>query len=254
MEIGEFWCSRLTTTLVILITMTRRPAGPEVSDQPSPPRLGIILIDPQHLVRAGMTLIISTQPDLEVVAEAGSAEEGLQAAKELRRRQQVVAVIGTSLTGDQDVYWLIRAMREVIPAMRVLACAHRPDPNTISRALFSGADGVINKSVPPEEFIDALRRAGRGEVVLQGLPAGSLGTVALGIERQREEQKILTGREREVLTAAAEGLTARQIGKRLGVRERTVTTHLGHIYRKLGTPGRVSAISAAAKAGLVTIH
>jgi DNA-binding NarL/FixJ family response regulator len=225
----------------------------ESSEEAPPRRLGIILIDPEHLVRAGMTLIVSTQPDLEVVAEAATAEEGLEVARALPHRSQAVAVIGTNLTGSQDVYWLIRAMRDVMPSMRVLACAHSPDPNTISRALFFGADGVINKSVPPQEFIDALRRAGRGEVVLQGLPAGSLGTVALGIERQRDEQRILTGREREVLTAAAEGLTARQIGRRLGVRERTVTTHLGHIYRKLGTPGRISAISAAARAGLVTI-
>src|SRR5207244_6423856 len=83
-------------------------------------------------------------------------------------------------------------------------------------------------------------------------PADYLGEVAVGIELQ-DEGPPLTEREREVLCVAAEGLTARQIAARLGLAERTVTTHLAHIYGKLGVGGRVEAITEAARAGLVTV-
>ena len=72
------------------------------------------------------------------------------------------------------------------------------------------------------------------------------------MERQRATTPILTDREKAVLVAAADGLTAREIGRRLGVSERTVTTHLNHIYRKLNVSSRVAALSTAWRLGLIT--
>jgi DNA-binding CsgD family transcriptional regulator len=88
-------------------------------------------------------------------------------------------------------------------------------------------------------------------VVLEGLPIDALGSVTVHMEVVSEAEAILTDREIQVISAASEGLTARQIGRRLGVRERTVTTHLGRIYKKLGANGRVSALSRARTFGLV---
>ena len=96
----------------------------------------------------------------------------------------------------------------------------------------------------PVRFVDAIRRTAQGEVVLEGLPRGAFGEMTESMDRQRAAESVLTEREKEVLTVAAEGLTARQIGRRLGVRERTVTTHLGRIYRKLGATSRVAAIGS----------
>ncbi len=87
--------------------------------------------------------------------------------------------------------------------------------------------------------------------MLEGLPRGALGRIAEGVEGQRAGAAILTARERQILTVAAEGITARQIGRRLGVQERTVTTHLGRIYQKLGANNRVAAITAATRSGLL---
>jgi len=111
----------------------------------------------------------------------------------------------------------------------------------------------VDKSVEAEEFLGALRSAQAGEMVLAGPTVEAVGDIADGIDRRREVEVRLTAREREVLTVAAEGLTARQIGERLGVRERTVTTHLGRIYGKLGVGTRLAAIRAAARSGLVTV-
>lgn len=215
--------------------------------------LGIVLIDPLRVVRVGLRLFIEEQSDMHVMAEASTSEEGLEAVRTLRRKTRVVVLVGLGLGGSQDAFSLIRTVRETFPSLVILAMGSNGDGMAVSRALFVGADGYVDKNFEPEYFLDALRHAADGEVVLGGVPRDWMGEIAEGLERQREATPILTERELEVLVIAAEGLTARQIGHRLGVRERTVTTHLGRIYSKLGVGGRVSAVRAAARVGLVTV-
>jgi two-component system response regulator DevR len=216
--------------------------------------LGVVLIDPLHVVRAGLRLFMEEQPDMRVMAEASNAEQGLAAIRELRQKTRVVVLVGLGLAGTQDAFWLIRTIRDTFPSLVILAMGSNGDGMAVSRALFVGADGYVDKNYEPPQFLEALRQAVAGEVVLGGVPRNWLGEIADGLERQRESISILTERELEVLAVAAEGLTAREIGRRLGVRERTVTTHLGRIYSKLGVGGRVGAVRAAARVGLVTVN
>ena len=215
-------------------------------------RLGVVLVDALPVVRAGLAMLVEDRPDMEVLAEAGTAEDALRAIVRIRR-SRVVVLIGLGLEGEKDAFWLIRTVRERFPAFAILSCGAKADPMAISRALFMGADGFVDKNVDPVEFLKSLRAAADGEMVLAGPPTEWVGAIADGIERRREVELKLTDREREVLTVAAEGLTAREIGERLGVRERTVTTHLGRIYGKLGVGSRVAAIRAATISGLVSV-
>jgi DNA-binding NarL/FixJ family response regulator len=189
---------------------------------------------------------------MDVLAEAGTAEEALDAIRRIRR-SHVGVLVSLGLEGEHDSYWLIRTIRDHFPGLSVLACGANADPLSISRALFSGADGFLDKSSDPVEFLQSLRKGATGEMVLAGPPTEWVGAIAEGIERRRLVETTLTDREREVLMVAAEGLTARQIASRLGVRERTVTTHLGRIYSKLGVGTRVAAIRMATDAGLVSV-
>jgi DNA-binding NarL/FixJ family response regulator len=205
-----------------------------------------------HTVRAGLGMLLSTPGDAEVLVEEGSADEAMGSLRRLRRRSGVVALVALGLRGDHDSFWLIRELRDVYPSFAILAFSSRAEQVSISRALFAGADGFVHKNSPPSEFLAAVHAASRGELVMHGLEEGSLGAIVVGIDDQIGSERILTVRERQILTVATEGLTARQIGTRLGVRERTVTTHLAHIYKKLGVSGRVSAIAVASRTGLVT--
>jgi two-component system response regulator DevR len=230
---------------------TRSVAGPPVGSN-SPRRLGVILVDPLPVVRAGTRLLIDDRPDMEVLAEAGSADEGIEAIMRVRRTR-VVVLVGLGLTGEHDGYWLIRTLRQRYPTHAILGFGANADPSSISRALFVGADGFVDKNIDPVDFLQALRRAADREMVL-AIPASSaVGRIVEGIERRREVEVKLTEREREVLVVAAEGLTARQIATRLGVRERTVTTHLARIYGKLGVGSRLAAIRMASQSGLVSV-
>lgn len=227
--------------------------APATAAPPLPLRLGVVVADAVHMIRAGLRLLIESQPDMEVLAEAASGDEGIQLVRRLRRRTRVVALIGLGLSGEHDAFWLLRAIRERCPSWSILACGVNVDRLAISRALFVGADGFVDQSALPPQFFDAIRGVASGELVLAGVPPDWLGPIVEGIDRHRDGDATLTVRERQVLSVAAEGLTAREIGRRLGMSERTVTTHLCNIYDKLGVSGRVEALTAAARSGLVSI-
>lgn len=197
-------------------------------------------------------MVFAAEPGMEVLGDAGNVVDGIEMVRECTRHKDAVVLVGLEFLGELDSFSLIREIRSDFPAMMVLATGTDLNQRAVSRALFMGADGFIHKNSEPERFVEAARRAAAGELVLEGLPRGALGEIVEGIDAQRNAPSILTDRELSVLSAAGEGLTAREIGRRLGVAERTVTTHLNHIYRKLGVNGRVAALSVAGQMGIVT--
>ncbi|MCD6023000.1 MAG: response regulator containing a CheY-like receiver domain and an DNA-binding domain protein [Actinomycetia bacterium] len=220
-------------------------------DDADRPSQDVVVVEPFAVVRAGLIGTIDASPGLKVVASAASAEEAMVVVE---RRAGLVILVSMGLAGEQDAFWLIRSIRERFPGHVILAMGANADPNAVSRALFTGADGFVDKNVEVEQFLSAIRGAGEEEVVIAGPAADSVGTIAEGIERRRSLAFRLTRREREVLVVAAEGLTAREIADRLGVRERTVTTHLARIYGKLGVGNRLAALRLAARSGLVSLR
>jgi DNA-binding NarL/FixJ family response regulator len=218
----------------------------------SHPLLGVVIVEPFAVVRAGLVRTIAEHPGLEVLADVSGAEQAVPAVDGVRGKRAVV-LVAMGLAGEHDAYWLIRTLRERSPEHVILGMGANADPQVVSRALFVGADGFVDKNVELEEFMSAIERASGEEVVIAGPAASSVGQIAEGIERRRSVSLRLTRREREVLTIAAEGLTAREIAERLGVRERTITTHLARIYGKLGVGSRLAALRVAARSGLVSI-
>ena len=222
------------------------------SEERTPPRHDVVIVEPFPVVREGLGLIIEASPGLIVAGTSASAEEAVAMIERLERTHLVV-LVSMGLAGELDAYWLIRVLRERFPGLVILGLGANADPHAVSRALFTGADGFIDKNVEVEEFLGAIRDASEAEVVIAGPAAASVGTIAEGIERRRSQNFRLTRREREVLVVASEGLTAREIADRLGVRERTVTTHLARIYGKLGVGNRLAALRLAARSGLLMV-
>jgi len=212
--------------------------------------LPVVVVDPLPVVRAGLALLLAGDGGFDVVAQVSDAEQGLVALAAAPAGSLVT--VGLAIDGPRNAFWLIESIRARFPSSVVVAVGARSDAVTISRALFSGADGFVDKDVDPAEFLDAIRAAVAGQMVLAGPPSDWMGAIAGGLERDRSGDAWLTLRERQVLSVAAEGLTARQIAERLGVRERTITTHLSRIYAKLGVRTRIAAIRTATAAGLVS--
>jgi len=215
--------------------------------------IGVVLLEPLGIVRASLRMVFEAESDIEVIGEASKAEEALEVATSLPTNSGVVVLAGLEFAGEHDSYWLIRSIRDRSPQLTILATGTDLTHSAISQALFVGADGFVHKNSPPERFLEATRRAAGGELVLEGLPRGALGGIVDGVEQHRASTPVLTEREQTVLASAADGLTARELGRRLGVSERTITTHLNNIYRKLGANGRVSALSTAMRLGMLSL-
>jgi DNA-binding NarL/FixJ family response regulator len=217
-------------------------------------QVGIVVVDPLPIVTEGLEMFLGSQEGFEILGQANSADQAITRMDALKRFTNVVVLVALETGGEHDAFWLIRQLRERHPTCVVVACSANSMKSSISRALFAGADGYINKRADPLEFMDGLRRAAHGELVLTGLPADWFGDIAEGVAKEGDTRPLLTERERQILLVAAEGLSAREIAQRLSLAERTVTTHLTNIYSKLGVHGRVAAITAAARAGLVAVE
>lgn len=212
-------------------------------------RRAVIVVDPLPVVRAGLSMLLASRPGFEVVAGVGTAADALAA---LEGVPTACVLVGLGLEGPNDAYWLTETIRDRFPNATVIALGSRSDTMTISRALLSGAGAFVDKTVEPDEFLDSMDLAVAGEMVLAGPPSEWVGAIAGALDQGDRPDGPLTFRERQVLSVASEGLTSREIADRLGVRERTVTTHLSRIYGKLGVRSRVAALRAATTAGLIS--
>ena len=233
--------------------MSEAPRGPALGTaRRSPRRLGVILVDPLPVVRAGTRLLIDDRPDMEVLAEAGDADQAVEAITRVRRTR-VVVLVGLGLAGEHDAYWLIRTLRQRYPTHAILGSARTPTPHrSAGRCSWAPTASSTRTSTPWSSCRrSAVRPTARW--CWRSRASSVVGQIVEGIERRREVEVKLTDREREVLVVAAEGLTARQIATRLGVRERTITTHLARIYGKLGVGSRLAAIRMASQSGLVSV-
>jgi len=216
-------------------------------------RVGVVIVEPVGVVRASLQMVFQAEPDFDVLGLADEPQLGLEIVSQSRGHANTVVLVGLEFAGEQDSLWLIRAIRDTSPQLVILATGTELNRGAISQALFMGADCFIHKNSAPERYVGAARRAAAGELVLEGLPRGALGGIVEEMDNHRMSATVLTDREQMVLVTAAEGLTAREMGRRLGVSERTVTTHLNNIYRKLGANGRVSALSTAIRTGVLTV-
>jgi DNA-binding NarL/FixJ family response regulator len=145
---------------------------PPTGDEPSRP-LKIVIADYPTIVRAGIASLLSAQPGMEILAAGATADQCLEALRGLRRQIDVLLLVGLGIPGERGSLWLIRSVRDQFPTVPILACGANADDMTVSQALFTGADGFVSKDVEPEAFVDAVRRAAEGHLVLEGVRRGA---------------------------------------------------------------------------------
>ncbi|MGH3624149.1 MAG: response regulator transcription factor, partial [Sciscionella sp.] len=171
------------------------------------------------------------ESDIEVVAEVGSGDEVLDAA---RRTQPDVALLDVQMPG-KDGLTAAAELAGALPACRVVVCTTFGRPGYLARAMSAGAVGFVVKDAPPEQLVDAVRRVHRGlRVVDPALASGP---------------SPLTDRERDVLRSASDGGTVADIAKMLYLSEGTVRNHLSAAIGKTGARTRAGAVKFAEDRG-----
>ena len=212
----------------------------------------ILLVDDHLSFRQPLAFMFAKEPDLEVVAQAGSIAEA-------RTQFSGVDIVLVDLDlPDGSGVELIRELRRANPqAMAVVltASVRRAD---VARAVEAGAAEVLHKSRSILEIVDALRRLMAGESLLS--PAEAVDLLRF-VGQQRERDRVaraaigrLTQREREVLAALADGLHDREIAERLHIQTETVRTHMVNLLHKIGVDSRLQALVFAVKYGLVDLQ
>jgi DNA-binding NarL/FixJ family response regulator len=202
----------------------------------------VMVVDDHAVVRAGLTRVLGTAPDLKIVAQAAGGADAVHLVEEVRPD---VVLMDVSMP-DMDGVTATRRILEAHPEACVVALTSFSDRDRVIAMVDAGARGYLVKDGDPEELIRAIRAAAAG-----GSPLAPVAAAALLRSRQmRACLDDLTAREREVLELLAAGLANRAIGARLGVTEATVKAHLTRIYTRLGVADRVSAAMRARELGL----
>ncbi len=205
------------------------------------------------MVRAGLRMILESQPDLEVVGEAANGREAVELAA--RRRPDVILMdVRMPVLDGIEATRQITRERSGTVARVVILTTYELDEYVFD-GLAAGASAFLLKHAPPEELIRAIRVVAAGDALLAPSVTRRLieefGRRPAPTTRTPEALGKLTERELEVLRLLARGLTNAEIGARLSVGETTVKTHVGHVLGKLGLRDRVQAIILAYEAGLV---
>lgn len=207
----------------------------------------ILLTDDHPVMREGLRLVLSTQPDFQVVGEAASGAEALALARALRPD---VTLMDLEMPDTDGVGAIRRILREMPGARIVVYTAFYSDEQILG-AMRAGARGYLLKGGPREEIFRAVRVAHAGGSLIEPLVASRLLRQVSQPAGQGSEP--LTARETEVLCLLARGLANKAIAVELGTTERTVKFHVSSILGKLGVTNRTEAVTAAASRGLISL-
>jgi DNA-binding NarL/FixJ family response regulator len=224
------------------------PAGPSAGRQ-----IRVLLVDDDPLVRAGLSMILSSADDLCVV---GEAQDGAEVPDAVRRHRPDVVLMDVRMP-RVDGLTATRAVTALPEPPKVVVLTTFGLDEYVFRALEAGASGFLLKDTPPRELVSAVRVVAAGEAMLS--PAvtrtliGHFAAESARDRRQAARERLdgLTPRERDVLVGVGRGLSNAEIGRELFMSEATVKTHVSHLLLKLGCGNRVQVAILAHEAGLL---
>ncbi len=212
----------------------------------------LILADDHRLVRDGIKSLLNGATDITVLAEA---ENGAQAAELAEQHKPTVMLLDISMPHLNGLE-AIKAIKSRSPETKVVMLSMHEEPEYIIKSLKNGASGYLLKTVARDELLKAIRTIAEGEVyyqsdvaqtVMQSFSSESLKDAS----PKAENMPILTEREKEVLHCVAEGLSTKQIAKKLFISPRTVEVHRSNIIKKLGAQNAAELVRLAIQYGLI---
>jgi DNA-binding NarL/FixJ family response regulator len=208
---------------------------------PAVARASVLVVDDHVLVRTGVANIIGHEPDLHVVAEAANGLEALDAFDRYHPDVTLLDLRMPILEGVETV----RRMRERDPNAKVIVLTTYDTDEDIARALQAGAKAYVLKDISADALVACIHDVLAGKTYLAPAAAAKLA--------ERITQVQLTPRELAALRLMADGRSNKEIANALGISERTVKTHLGHLFEKLGVTSRTEAVKVASRRGLVRL-
>ena len=212
----------------------------------------VVVVDDQALVRGGFAMVLGHQDDIEVVAEAGT---GLEAVEAVQTHRPDVVLMDIRMPEMDGLEATTRIVDEADWSVRVLILTTFDPDEYVYRALRAGASGFVLKDIPPEDLVGAVRTVADGGALLSpSITRRLIGQFAdrLAIDSSLSARlERLTDREREVLAAIARGLNNAEISAALFIGAATVKSHVSSIFTKVGLRDRTQAVIFAYESGLI---
>jgi len=207
--------------------------------KPSPAPIRLLLVDDHPVMRAGMANVLGMDPDFEVVAQADDGESALLL---WHQHRPDVTLLDISMGGIDGIDTL-RRLRQDHPAARVLMLTSSEANEDVRFALKAGACGYVTKNIRASELADAIRTVDAGGMVLSEELKRKLS--------EDDGNRHLTLREMDVLGLVRQGFTNDEIGRLLGISERTARAHMGTIMEKLNASDRAAAVARGFETGIL---
>jgi len=208
--------------------------------------ISVLVVDDHAVVREGLRTFLELQDGIAVVGEAADGEEAVRQAEALRPDVVVMDLVMPRLDG----VGAMRELRRRLPATRVIVLTSFTEDERLLPAIQAGAAGYLLKNVAPAELARAVRAAHAGEALLDPVIAARLVEAIAQPAGGAPVTEKLTAREQEVLALIARGFSNKRIARELGIAEKTVKTHVGHVLSKLGVTDRTQAAVHAVRMGL----
>jgi DNA-binding NarL/FixJ family response regulator len=206
----------------------------------------VILADDHTVMRQGVRMLLTLDPDIEVVGEASNGQE----AVELARQLEPDVVLMDLLMPVMDGLTAITVIRRDLPQTEIVALTSVLEDSVVTDVVRAGAIGYLLKDASGEEVIRAVKSAAAGQVHLSPQAAAKL----IKDVRSPEHPQALTQRETDVLKLLARGHSNKEIAQALNIGEKTVHSHVGAILSKLKVPSRTQAALYAIRTGLVSLN
>lgn len=223
----------------------------ERSRQTAERPIRVVLCDDHALFRAGMRLILRSQPDVELAGEAADGKEAVELVERLRPDVVLMDIRMPGLDGIAATERIVERMGERAPRIVVLTTLDLDD--AVSRAVRAGANGFVLKAGEPELVLAAIRTVHAGGQLFSANAAVELirGTVAARVPEPPEDYRRLSAREQEIFLLVARGLSNQEIAEREYVSTGTVKTHVSNILTRLGLRSRIQVVVYAYEHGLM---
>jgi two-component system response regulator NreC len=213
-------------------------------------KIRLLLVDDHQVVRSGLRMLLGNESDVEIVADAGTAAEALEAVKQFHPNVVLMDIGLPDLSGIDAT----KLIKQTNPEVAVVALTIHEDEEYFFKMLEAGAGGYVPKRAAPEELLTAIRAAAVGEVYLYPSLAKLLVKDFLAQERPSEGNNVLDGlteREQEVLRYLAEGTSNPEIAAALVISAKTVARHRENIMQKLGLHSRAELVRYAIRKGII---
>jgi DNA-binding NarL/FixJ family response regulator len=227
-----------------------------MSDQPDDEVIRVLIADDQALFRRGLYVVLGTEENIEVVAEAEDGEQAILKAEEMAPDVVLMDVRMPRVNGIEAA----SRIRETLPSTKILMLTVSDEEDDLYEAIKAGANGYLLKEISVEEVASAIRAVVQGQSLISPSMASKLLNEFNSLSRQAADRReqlpapVLTARELEVLKLVARGMSNRDVADQLYISENTVKNHVRNILEKLHLHSRMEAVMYAVRKRLLDPH